>query len=153
MDHRNQHHVQRLREPRRASIGHHHRGRPVSPVDGHLLGHVVGRRANQPCGAHQNQRLGRQVDVLLILGGVGRNRFVAELRQLDPDLPGSHQVGSATHHGPVPASRCVAISYLGNPASLGQHLAHGPGQVTQAGQHPGTVRRAPNPDRVGHRCG
>ena len=47
----------------------------------------------------------------------------------------------------------MAISYLGNPASLGQHLAHGPGQVTQAGQHPGTVRRAPNPDRVGHRCG
>ena len=125
----------------------------MSPVDGHFLGHVVSRRANQSCGTHQDQRLGRQVDVLLVLCGIGRNRFVAKLRQLDPDLPGSHQIGSATHHGPVPASQCVAVGYLGNLSPLSQHLTHSSGQVAQASQHLGTVRSAPGPNRVGHRHG
>ena len=55
------------------------RRRLVGPVDRHLLGHVVGGRADQAGGAHEDQRLGRQVDVLLVLGDVAGDRLVAEL--------------------------------------------------------------------------
>ena len=57
-------------EPAFAVGGDHDRRRPVGAVDRDLLGHVVGVRPRQPRRAHQDQRLGRQVDVLLVLGGV-----------------------------------------------------------------------------------
>ena len=59
--------------------GDHDRRRLVGPVDRHLLGHVVGVGSREPGGAHEDQRLGRQVDVLLVLGGVAGDRLVAEL--------------------------------------------------------------------------
>ena len=56
--------------------GDDHRRRLVGPVDGQLLGHVVGVGRRQAGGADQDQRLGGQVDVLLVLGGVAGDRLV-----------------------------------------------------------------------------
>ena len=62
-----------------AGVGHHDGGRLVGPEDGHLLGRVGGGGAGEAGGAHQHQRLRRQVDVLLVLDGVAGDRLVAEL--------------------------------------------------------------------------
>ena len=66
--------------------GDHDRRGPVGPVDRDLLGDVVGVRPGEPGGADDDQRLGREVDVLLVLGDVAGDRLVAELRELDPQL-------------------------------------------------------------------
>ena len=132
--------VQGPGEPGRACVGDDHRCGPVGPVDGHLLGHVVGSRAHQPRGAHQDHRLGRQVDVLLVLGGIRGDRLVAELRELDPDLPGRCQVRTAAHHRPVASGRSVPFGDLGNPVPHGQHVVHGIGQALEARQHLGPLR-------------
>ncbi len=78
--------LQRGREPLLALAGDHDRRGLVGPVDRDLLGHVVGGRAGEAGRADQDQRLGREVDVLLVLGRVAGDRLVAELGQLDPHL-------------------------------------------------------------------
>ena len=85
--------------------GDHDRGRLVGPEDRHLLGHVVRGRADQAHGADEDERLRRQVDVLLVLGDVAGDRLVAELAELDPDLLRRHRVRSVADHGPVAAVR------------------------------------------------
>ncbi len=64
----------------------HHRHRLVGLVYRHFLGHVTGVGAPQTGPAHEDQRLARQVDVLLVLGRIRGDRPVTQLRQLDPDL-------------------------------------------------------------------
>ena len=81
------------------------RRRLVGPVDRDLLGDVVGGRPFEPGRAHQDQRLGRQVDVLLVLGGVAGDRLVAELRELDPHLLGRDPVGAVADDRPVARRR------------------------------------------------
>ena len=122
------HQVMGSDEPRRTGVGHHHGQRLVRPVDGHLLGHVVGRRSHQAGGTHQDQRLRGEVDVLLVLGGVGGDRLVAELRELDPDLAGSHQVGPTAHHGPVAPPRCMPSGDGRHVVAHVQDLGHGVGK-------------------------
>ena len=145
--------VQGVREPGGTGICDDHRCGPVRTVDGHLLGDVVSRGTHEAGGADQDHRLGRQVDVLLVLGGIRRYRLVAELRELDPDLPGRDQVRTAAHDGPVPARWGVPLGDLGDPIAHGQHLDHGVGQVHQARQQPGSVGRPRQPGCIGHRHG
>ena len=83
--------------------------RLVRPVDRHLLGHVVDVRAGEAGGADQDQRLGREVDVLLVLGGVAGDRLVAELGELDPQLLGGDPVGAVADDGPVPPGRAPLV--------------------------------------------
>ena len=85
------------------------RGRLVGPVDRHLLGHVVGVGPGEPGGTHEDERLRRQVDVLLVLGAVAGDGLVAELGELDPDLAGGDPVDAVADDGPVaPAGRQLA---------------------------------------------
>ena len=98
-------HRQRGVEGSVAVRGDDDRGGLVGPEDRHLLGHVIGGRSDQTGGAHQDHRFGGQVDVLLVLGGVARDRLVAELRQLDPQLAGRDLVGAVADDRPVAARR------------------------------------------------
>ena len=65
---------------------HHDRRGPVRPVDRHLLGGVVGDGAPQPRGTHPDERFGREIDVLLVLGAVFGDGVIADLGELDADL-------------------------------------------------------------------
>ena len=89
------------RVARVAVVGDHDRRRLVGPEDRHLLAHVVGRAAGEPGRADDDQRLRRQVDVLLVLGDVAGDRLVAELAELDPHLLGRHLVRPVADHRPV----------------------------------------------------
>ncbi len=113
-------------ETLRLALGRDHdRRRLVGPVDGHLLGHVVGGGAAQPGRAHQDQRLAGQVDVLLVLGGVAGDRPVAQLGQLDADLGGGDPVRPAADHGPVAPGRGHGCGDAADLLPPGQHLLHG----------------------------
>ena len=83
-------------------------------VDRDFLGDIVGRRALQPRGANQDQRLRAQVDVLLVLGRVAGDRLVAQLAELDAHLLGGHTVGAVPHHGPMAAARRGAVGDAGD---------------------------------------
>ena len=61
--------------------------------------------AGQAGRAHEDQRLGRQVDVLLVLGDVAGDRLVAELAELDPHLLGGDLVGAVADDRPVALGR------------------------------------------------
>ena len=117
----------------------------MGPVDGELLGHVVGVGAGEPGPADEDQGLGRQVDVLLVLGGVAGDGLVAELRQLDSDLGRRHPVGAVPDDGPVAPAGCVELGRLGDLPAPGNDPLHGVGKLAQALQE---VRR---PGRVGAR--
>ena len=95
----------------------------VGPVDRHLLGHVVGVRALQAGRAHEDERLGRQVDVLLVLGGVAGDGLVAELGELDPQLHGGDPVGAGADDRPVPLRRRELVRRRGDGRSRGQASA------------------------------
>ena len=66
----------RSRSARRCARG---RSRPPCPTSSAF-------EPDEPGRAHEDQRLRRQVDVLLVLGDVAGDRLVAELRELDPHL-------------------------------------------------------------------
>ena len=84
-----------------AGGGDHDRRSAMRAVDGHLFGGVVGHRAGQPRGAHPDQRFAREVDVLLVLSSVFGHRVVADLGELDADLPRRNPVRTVAHHCPV----------------------------------------------------
>ncbi len=77
---RNGHDVEGVREPTEAGIGvgNDNRRGLVGPVDGNLLGHVISPRTHHSGGTDKHQRLSRQVDVLLVLGGVSGDGLVTE---------------------------------------------------------------------------
>src|SRR5260370_902195 len=62
------------------------RRRPVAPAARARLGPLVGGRTLQLCRAHQHERLGREIDVLLVFGRLQRDRLVTELGCLHPPL-------------------------------------------------------------------
>ena len=147
-DHRRQHEAERRVDRRHgdrrrravallALVGDHDRRRLVGAEDRGLLRHVVGGAAAQTGGADEDQRLGRQVDVLLVLGGVGGDRLVAELAELDPDLLGGDPVGTVADHRPVALRRRQPAGGVGDLVALGVHAFHRLGQLTQAGQQLG----------------
>ncbi len=109
----------------------HDRRRFVGAIDRDLLRDVVGGAARQAGRAYQDQRLARQVDVLLVLGDVARDRLVAELRQLDPHLLRRHPVGTVADHRPVAAPRGEALRGVRDGRALLQHLGHGVRQCAQ----------------------
>ncbi len=111
--------------------GDHDRCGPVRPVDGDLLGHVVGVGALQSRRAHEHQRLGREVDVLLVLGRVERDRLVAELRRLDPHLGGGDAVAPVADDRPVATRHRVALRDAGDGRLEREHLRHRVGQRAQ----------------------
>ena len=121
-----------------AVVGDHDRRRLVRGEDRDLLGDVVGGRTDQPGCAHEDQRFRRQVDVLLVLGRVAGHRLVAELAELDPDLFGSHLVGTVADDGPVALGRRQPTGGIGDDVAARQHLAHGVGEFTQRGEQVGT---------------
>ncbi len=133
--------------------GDHHRDGLVGPVDGDLLGHVVGVGTRQPRSAHEHQGLRRQVDVLLVLGGVTGDRLIAELGELDADLGGGDPVGTVADHRPRRSGGGVAGSGGGDVLTLGEHRLHGEGQAAQAVEDrrgPGTIGA---PEGVGDALG
>ena len=97
---------ERRGEPLVAVGRDHDRRGLVRAVDRDLLGDVVGVRARQAGRADEDQRLGREVDVLLVLGGVAGDRLVAELGELDAQLLGGDAV----------ARRCPRPPSSGAPA-------------------------------------
>ena len=111
--------------------GDDHRRRLVGPVDGQLLADIGGGGRGQPGGADQDQRLRRQVDVLLVLGGVAGDRLVGQLRQLDAQLRGGEPVGAVADHRPVAPGGGVGPGGLGDLRPGRQHLLQSGGQVPQ----------------------
>ena len=73
--------------------------------------------------------------MLLVLGGVARDRLVAELGELDPHLAGRDDVGPVADEGPVAARHRIPLRGLG---CLGPHVQgflQDGGQLGQCGQH------------------
>ena len=116
-DHRRQHERERGVD---RGHGQHRRGRSeplvalgrdddrrglVGAVDRDLLADVVGRAADEPGRADEDQRLTGEVDVLLVLGDVAGDRLVAELAELDPHLLGGDDVRAVADDRPVPLRR------------------------------------------------
>ena len=123
----------------------------VRGEDVDLLGQVAHLAGRGPGGADEDERLGGEVDVLLVLHRVGGDGLVAQLGQLDPGLLGGDPVGSRPDHRPVR----VAQRDLADPgdhrllgAQLGELVGHLQQRVQQrvlelAGQppaHPGQVQ-------------
>ena len=133
-----------------AVVGDDDRRRLVRPEDRHLLAHVVGGRAGEPGGAHEDHRLGRQVDVLLVLGDVAGDRLVAELAELDPDLLGRDLVDAVADDRPVALRRCEPAGRLGDRLPAGEHGAHRVGQAAQRRRaaRAGAARWGTRPPRV-----
>ena len=123
--------LHRAREAVFASRGDHDRRGAVRAVVRDLLRDVVGVRATEPDRAHEDQRLGAQVDVLLVLGDVGRDGAVTQLRELDPELVGGDAVETVPDHRPVPARRHVTERDRGDRLALREHLVHRVGQRPQ----------------------
>ena len=92
----------RAREPILATSGDHNRCRAVRAVVRDLLRDVVDVGPTEAHCTHENQRLRAQIDVLLVLGDVGRDRPVAQLRELDAQLVGGDPVEPVADDGPVP---------------------------------------------------
>ena len=109
----------------------HDRHRLVRAIDRDLFGDVGERRPLERRGAHQDERLGREVDVLLVLGGVAGDRLVAELGELDADLGGGDAVGAVAHHRPVAPSRRQAGGGFGDRGATCEHLLQRRGQLAQ----------------------
>ena len=104
MHRRNRDHLaRRALEARLVVVGDHDRQRLVGAVDRDFLRDVVGVGAAQTGRAHEDHRLGRQVDVLLVLGDVTRDRLVTELGELDPQLVRRGLVDAVAHDRPRPA--------------------------------------------------
>ena len=118
-------------EPRLSVVGDHDRCRLVSAVDRDLLADVVGIRAVQARRAHDDHRLGRQVDVLLVLDDVAGDRLVAELRQLDPDLLGRDPVHAVADDRPRPSRERVTLRGERDRRSPIEDVTHRGGQVPQ----------------------
>ncbi len=136
-----------------AVVRHHDRRRLVGGEDRHLLRHVVSGRADEPGCAHQDQRLRRQVDVLLVLGGVARHRLVAELAELDSDLFGSHLVGSVADDGPIALGRREPTGSIGDHFAARQHLAHRIGEFAQRCEEVGASAVVADPGCLSDRAG
>ena len=103
-------------------------------VDRDLFGDIVGGRTDQPGGAHEDHRLGRQVDVLLVLGRVVGDRLVAELGQLDANLFGRDVVGAVADDGPIAAAGRESLRGFGDGTASGERLLHGLRQLAQRSQ-------------------
>ena len=89
-------------------------------------------RPGEPGGAHEDQRLRRQVDVLLVLGDVAGDRLVAELAELDPHLLGGDLVGPVADDRPVPLRRREPPGRVGDRRSrAASTVAHRVGQLAQ----------------------
>ena len=73
----------RAREAVFASRGDHDRRGAVGAMVRDLFRDIVGVRTTEPDRADEDQRFGTQVDVLLVLGDVGRDGPVTQLRELD----------------------------------------------------------------------
>ena len=128
---RNGDRLERREEPRLVVVGDHDRRRLVGAVDRDLLADVVGVRAVQAGRAHDDHRLGRQVDVLLVLGDVAGDRLVAELRQLDPDLVGRDPVDAVADDRPRPARERVTLRGDRDRRSPIEDVTHRVGQFAQ----------------------
>jgi len=90
----------------------------MSAEDRRLLGDIISGRPVEPGGAHEDQRLRGQVDVLLVLGDVRGDRLVAELTQLDPHLVGRHPVRAVADDGPITLPGGETLGGLGDGRSL-----------------------------------
>ena len=132
--HRNRDRLERGEEAGFAVVGDHDRRGLVGAVDRDLLADIVGVRAVQSGRAHEDHRLGREVDVLLVLGDVARDRLVAELRQLDPDLFGRDAVDAVADDRPRAAGQRVTLRGERDRRAPLEHLAHRRGQLAQRGE-------------------
>ena len=106
----------------------------MGPEDLDLLGDVVGGRSGQTGGAHEDHGLARQVDVLLVLGAVARDRLVAELGQLHPDLASRDLVHTVAHDRPVAPGRGERLGRRGDRRSHLERSFHLGGQIPQCRQ-------------------
>ncbi len=122
----------RRTEDRSALGGDHDRERLVGPVDRDFLRNVVERRPRKAGGTDQNQRLTRQVDVLLVLGRVAGDRLVAQLGELDADLLGGGQIRPVADHRPGPPTGRASAGDLGDLPSTLEDRVEGRGNLAQA---------------------
>ena len=75
----------------------------MRPENRYLLRYIVGCGTRKSGRAHENQWLRREIDVLLVLGGVARNRLVAEFRKLDSHFLSGDLVWTVADDRPVTA--------------------------------------------------
>ena len=111
-----------------------HGRRLVGPIDRQLLSDVLGVGAGDAGRAHEDEGLGREVDVLLVFGGIAGDRLVTQLGELDADLRGGNPIRPVADDRPVAPGRRVEVSSLGQLLAPGEHLLHGFGKTLQAGQ-------------------
>ncbi len=133
--------VERGRVPAVVVVDDRDRRGLVRPVDRDLLGDVVGVRSAQAGRAHEDHRLGREVDVLLVLGDVTRDRLVTELRELDPNLVRGDAVGTVADDRPRSPAQRVALRGLPDRRPPPDQLDHRVGQLAQ--RHEAFVAVAP----------
>ena len=103
--------------------------------------------AGEAGGAHEDQRLRRQVDVLLVLGDVAGDRLVAELAELDPHLLGGDLVGAVADDGPVALGRREPAGRVGDRRSRRASTVRiASGSVAQRREQlVAALRRSPTP--------
>ena len=72
--------------------------------------------------------------MFLVFGGVGGDRFVAELGELDPQLPCGDEIRSVAHARPVPSAGRMGCRSPGDVGPSGQTLGHCVRQVAERSQ-------------------
>ncbi|CAB4688189.1 unannotated protein [freshwater metagenome] len=114
IDRRHSDHLSSSRKTLVALSGNHNRQRLVSAEDGHFFSDIVGRAANQAGRAHDDERLTREVDVLLIFGDIAGDALVAKLAEFDTHFLRGHGIRAVANHGPIPTLRGEPTSGLAN---------------------------------------
>ncbi|CAB4730447.1 unannotated protein [freshwater metagenome] len=91
--------------------------------------------------------------MLLVLRDIARDRLVAELAQLDPNLFGGNLVGAVADDGPVPPLRGEALGCLRDVLAALQHRVHRVGHPAQLGQDLVATTIAASAGQIGDRAG
>ena len=124
MDDGNRDRVDRGRESVLAVVDDRDRGGLVCAVDRDLLGDVVGVGTAQSGRAHEDHRLGREIDVLLVLGDITSDRLVTKLRELDANLLGRDAIRTVADDCPRTTAQRVALRGGADAGAPADQLEH-----------------------------
>ena len=112
-------------------VGDDHRGCFVGLEDGRVLDDVADDGALGTGGADDDQRLGGEVDVLLVLHKIRGDRLVAQLAELNADFVRRRLVGATAHGGPIGLGGRQTPGRCLNGVAHGQYGAHVVGDPEQ----------------------
>ena len=105
--------------------------------DGRVLDDIADDRPAVSGGADDDQRLRRQVDVLLVLHVVRGDGLITKFAELDADFIRGGLVGAAAHGGPIGLGDRQTLGRGGDGILHGDDPAHFLGQRQQLAQFMG----------------